>query len=103
MLRASNDLELSRLTKVVVLFPFARLIGLCLLLALVMFSGSLERLPTAAFVLGGAGGIPQGSWKKCMSRRHNPRMSTVRKEELTFGHRQCVKPDQVKEKRQALR
>ena len=22
-------------------------------------------------------------------------MSTVRKEELTFGHRQCVKPDQV--------
>lgn len=23
-------------------------------------------------------------------------MSTVRKEELTFGHRQCVKPDQVK-------
>ncbi|CAN0059996.1 unnamed protein product, partial [Scytosiphon promiscuus] len=37
----------------------------------------------------------KGSWKKCMSRRHNPRMSTVRKEELTFGHRQCVKPDQA--------
>ncbi|CAN0443571.1 unnamed protein product [Pylaiella littoralis] len=30
-----------------------------------------------------------------MSRRHNPRMSTVRQEELTHGHRQCVKPDQA--------
>lgn len=38
-----------------------------------------------------------------MSRRHNPRMSTVRKEELTFGHRQCVKPDQVSKKNKEKR
>ncbi|CAN0157229.1 unnamed protein product [Ectocarpus sp. 6 AP-2014] len=37
----------------------------------------------------------KGSWKKCMSRRHNPRMSTVREDELTYSHRQCVKPDQA--------
>ncbi|CAM9246393.1 unnamed protein product, partial [Ectocarpus fasciculatus] len=37
----------------------------------------------------------KGSWKKCMSRRHNPRMCTVREDELTYSHRQCVKPDQA--------
>lgn len=30
-----------------------------------------------------------------MSKRHNPRLHTVHKDKLNFGHRQCVKPDQV--------
>lgn len=61
----------------------------------VIVGPATDRFPPSFVHVTGVGMWYQGSWKKCMSRRHNPRMMTVRMEELTFGHRQCVKPDQV--------